>query len=129
MLQTLVHVGAEKMTMIQNAPLTQRISIIERVLKELDELRNYMNQSLLQKGIQMGIVVPQIGNLFKYGWSSREEMKEAKKENTIIYPSEVESEILSDEEKNEDENKRIILEIGGDFIEMTSQQANEILGV
>jgi hypothetical protein len=135
-LQTLVHVGAEKMTMIQNTQVTQRVTVIERIAKELEELRTYINKSLLLKGTQMSIVVPQLGETFYFGWSTREEMKQQKKnkvENTIVYPTQqtggddTEPEEDTLENTEQEQNERIMLEIDGEIVEMTMQQAQEIM--
>jgi hypothetical protein len=61
-LQTLVHVGSEKMTEISNI---LQVSVagsgrIKEILEELEQLRVFSNDALRQRGKQMGIVVPQI---------------------------------------------------------------------
>jgi len=60
-LQTLTHVGAEKMTEISNLLQTPGNSKrIIALIDELDHLREFSNEALRQRGKQMGIVVPQI---------------------------------------------------------------------
>lgn len=135
MLQTLVHVGAEKLTMVQNTVISQRPSAIDRAINELSELRDYINKSLLQKGIQMGMVVPQIGDLFRYGWSSRYQMKEAKKQNIIVHPSqpqdgtETEPELEDKEtllQEEAPEKNTVMVEIDGEFVEMNINVVKEL---
>jgi hypothetical protein len=61
-LQTLVHVGSEKMTEISNvlqASIHGSARIIE-ILEELEQLRTFSNEALKKRGKEMGIVVPQI---------------------------------------------------------------------
>ena len=58
-LQTLAHVGAEKMTEIQNLSQQNAIEPIRHALEELEHLRVFTNKALVEKGDQMGIVVPQ----------------------------------------------------------------------
>ena len=61
-LQTLVHVGAEKMTEISNllqGSLNNSKRIIV-ILEELEQLRQFSNDALKKRGKEMGIVVPQI---------------------------------------------------------------------
>ena len=62
-LQTLVHVGSEKMTEVSNllqVSLLGSMRIIE-ILEELEQLRVFSNDALKKRGKEMGIVVPQIG--------------------------------------------------------------------
>jgi len=61
-LQTLVHVGSEKMTEISNvlqASIHGSARIIE-ILEELEQLRQFSNDAMKKRGKEMGIVVPQI---------------------------------------------------------------------
>lgn len=62
-LQTLAHVGAEKMTEISNLlHLPGNSRRIIAILEELEQLRVFSNDALKKRGKQMGIVVPQIRN-------------------------------------------------------------------
>jgi hypothetical protein len=73
-LQTLVHVGAEKLTEVVNllqigndgtAQIRQRI-------QELEQLRDFTNIALRKRGEQMGIVVPQVeGDGWYWGYTRR----------------------------------------------------------
>jgi hypothetical protein len=68
-LQTLVHVGAEKMTEISNLiQIAGKSKRIIATIEELDQLREFSNEALRQRGKQMGIVVPQI-NQDDWRWS------------------------------------------------------------
>jgi molybdopterin converting factor small subunit len=60
-LQTLSHVGAEKMTEISNLlQVPGNSKRIIAILEELEHLRIFSNEALKKRGKQMGIVVPQI---------------------------------------------------------------------
>jgi hypothetical protein len=60
-LQTLCHVGAEKMTEISNLlQVSGNSKRIIAILEELEHLRIFSNEALKKRGKQMGIVVPQI---------------------------------------------------------------------
>ena len=60
-LQTLSHVGAEKMTEISNLlQIPGNSKRIIAILEELEHLRVFSNEALKKRGKQMGIVVPQI---------------------------------------------------------------------
>jgi len=60
-LQTLAHVGAEKMTEISNLlQVSGNSKRIIEILEELEHLRLFSNSALQKRGKQMGIVVPQI---------------------------------------------------------------------
>lgn len=75
-LQTLLHVGAEKMVLISNAKLVrERVAICKQFIGEMNDLRLYSNKSLWQKGIQMGIVVPVISKAWVFTWAKKIDMK------------------------------------------------------
>ena len=60
-LQTLAHVGAEKMTEISNLlQIPGNSRRIIAILEELEHLRVFSNEALKKRGKQMGIVVPHI---------------------------------------------------------------------
>lgn len=75
-LQTLVHVGAEKLTEMSNLSLTGADGILgirQRIL-ELNQLRDFSNAALRERGQQMGIVVPQIeGEHWSWGYTRRKQ--------------------------------------------------------
>jgi len=73
-LQTLVHVGAEKLTEITNCVLMGADGIpgIRQRVQELNQLRDFSNTALKARGEQMGIVVPQIeGANWLWGYTRR----------------------------------------------------------
>ena len=73
-LQTLVHVGAEKLTEISNLALTGADGIvgIRQRVQELNQLREFSNTALKNRGEQMGIVVPQIAETnWQWGYTKR----------------------------------------------------------
>jgi hypothetical protein len=143
-LQTLVHIGSEKLTSLQNqlqttANMTKRAELVLQTIEEMEEVREYINSALKRKGVQMGMVVPQITKLFVYNWSTRQEMK-VEKQNEIIRPpsqpplhiarsnaAAVVQEPEEKEDKEEEEDEKITVEIDGEMIEMSLKQAKEIL--
>ena len=79
-LQTLVHVGAEKLTEIGNCALMGADGIpgIRQRIQELNQLRDFSNAALRERGQQMGIVVPQIeGNHWSWGYTKRRQPQPA----------------------------------------------------
>lgn len=67
-LQTLSHVGAEKLTEILNLTHHNNSAAeIQRVMNELEGLRIFTNNALVEKGDQMGVVVPQF-NAEEWRW-------------------------------------------------------------
>jgi hypothetical protein len=75
-LQTLVHVGAEKLTEIGNFAVTGADGIpgIRQRVQELNQLRDFSNTALKARGEQMGIVVPQIeGAHWTWGYTKRKQ--------------------------------------------------------
>ena len=149
-LQTLVHIASEKLTMILNERnLMERSKIVSHAMKELEEVRDYINKSLIQKGLQMGMVVPQVNMMLGFEWASREQLKEEKKKkNTIVYPGstpaeEVEVEVEEEEEDPPEENPQptdvkqeileeekeadvILVELDGEILEMTRKQVEDM---
>jgi hypothetical protein len=79
-LQTLVHVGSEKMTEISNI---LQVSVagsgrIKEILEELEQLRVFSNDALKKRGKEMGIVVPQITpDEWRWSMTRREAKKKA----------------------------------------------------
>jgi ferredoxin-fold anticodon binding domain-containing protein len=79
-LQTLVHVGSEKMTEISNI---LQVSVagsgrIKEILEELEQLRVFSNDALKKRGKEMGIVVPQISpDEWRWSMTRREAKKKA----------------------------------------------------
>lgn len=75
-LQTIIHVGAEKLTELQNAfNVPNNMEAIQAIVKELEDLRIFTNNALKVKGEQMGISVPQItGDDWRWSTTRREAM-------------------------------------------------------
>jgi hypothetical protein len=107
----------------------------------MNEVREYINKSLLTKGALMGIVVPQIDKFYVYRWATREEIR-AEKNKT--HNQTTEEEVDDEEEKVEeapaenilvqpppleqaDDNDTVMVDIGGEMIEMTRAQHREIM--
>jgi len=142
-LQTFVHVGSEKLTNLQNEQSAEaRSQLVLRTIKEMNEVREYINKSLLTKGAQMGTVVPQIDKFYVYRWATREEIR-AEKNRSNIQPTEDEG-VGDEEEKVDDapaenilvqppsleqadDNDMVMVDIEGEMIEMTRAQHREIM--
>ena len=133
-LQTFLHIGSEKMTSVMNAGAGDRKRMIEKTVQEMEGVREFINQSLLQKGIQMGIVVPQFDNQYTFTWAKKDAMKAEKlkgAKNVIVNPgnteqdTEVEEEV--EEEVHEQEQKdTVMVEIDGEYVELPRLAMNNI---
>lgn len=141
-LQTFVHVGSEKLTQLQNqTSQLERQKLAAVIVKEMEEVREYVNKSLLAKGMQMGMVVPQFDKYFIYGWASREQIQSEKnKRGGPVKEEDDEGEIEGPVEEPMatnvivqpppvDTNTNVMVEIDGEIIEMTREQALAILQV
>ena len=77
-LQTLVHVGSEKMTILSNTQSKrQRGEMVPKILAEMEKVRDFTNRSLWAKGLQMDMVVPYITKQWHYIWVRKSEMKDS----------------------------------------------------
>ncbi len=145
-LQTLLHVGAEKLTLLFNTSLEQRNRIAPQIIQELRDVRDYTNRALLQKGIQMNIVVPKITAEWEIVNVSKAEMK-----NALNQPHTQESAVIPSarpmpQEINYDDNDdteitlnpnivvgniqaehTVEVEINGETLRMNYQQALEMM--
>jgi len=128
-LQTLLHIGSEKLTQLQNSPSKDRAAIAKNILTELREVRKYSNKSLIEKGRQMGIVVPQICDRWYWNWVRKSDMKKDNEEiePAVTAPANPEIDTNADTEPEEDQDEIIYVDIGGEMVEMTRAQANQIL--
>ena len=141
-LQTLLHVGSEKLTQLYNATREERDTIAKPILEELKQVRSYSNKSLMEKGIQMGIVVPHITTDWRFAWMKKAEMKQKLEEASVEQPSPMPSlppapapvaaptaneEFPETEEEAHLPTDTIIVDIGGEMVEMTYAQAQQIL--
>jgi hypothetical protein len=136
-LQTFVHIGSEKLTVVMNlTDPKQEKEVFERTAKEMEEVRIYINNALIQKGIQMGIVVPQFDRFFNYGWASKETIKteKANARNTVVYPGQAEEgdeteedlpEVKVEEKVVEEVHPKtqrmVMVEIDGEFVELPEE--------
>ena len=138
-LQTLVHIGSEKLTAVMNARPDERKRIYEKTVEEMESVRCYINDSLMEKGIQMGIVVPQLGDNFYFTWAKKEEIKEQKEKkakNTIIYPSVEEVQKKEDDfvedvkeeikEEIKEEDETVMVDIDGEMVEVPKKQLKDM---
>lgn len=132
-LQTLLHVGSEKLTQLQNATRDQRGLIGKALLDELRRVRGYSNKSLIEKGNQMGMVVPQITKDWRWSWMRKADMKGVKEEDVeevapVPAPAPAPPAPAPPlEDTDEEGDETIMVDIGGEMIEMTRAQANELL--
>lgn len=141
-LQTLLHVGSEKLTQVQNSPRGDaRETLMLAAFEELQKVRDYTNKSLMEKGKQMGMVVPHITADWRWSWMKRAEMK---KKDELIMPTTPATEELPHPvaqqevavapppqhyaDVDEDEpQETVIVEIAGEMVEMTRQQMQQLL--
>ena len=127
-LQTFLHIGSEKLTTLVNGlnttPVKEKPRLLEKTIKEMNDVRDYINKSLLQKGAQMGIVVPQFSNLYVFGWAKKNEINAGKngvsEGNQVVYPDAKEEEHEEDKEPEvkEDTDDTIMVEIEGEIVQL-----------
>jgi hypothetical protein len=153
-LQTFVHIGSEKLTQLQNQTNPrEQTKLAGLIVKEMEEVRTYVNKSLLAKGVQMGMVVPQFDQYYMYRWATREQIREEKNKKGAPSTEDVDDqeEIEGPVEDKPVENvivqpavalapapvpvakdpasEFVTIEIDGEMIEMTRKQAMEVLNV
>jgi hypothetical protein len=88
-LQTLVHVGSEKMTMLSNSTSKrQRTEMVPGIIDEMKKVRDFTNRSLWFKGKQMDMVVPYITKQWHYIWVRKSEMKDSVFMDDKVVPTE-----------------------------------------
>lgn len=154
-LQTLLHVGSEKLTQLQNElqkfgnTLTTDKQIIEKraailfvaesTLKEMNNVRIYTNKCLIEKGNQMGIVVPQIPANWRWMKVRKADMKTISAEESVsessstlgplpdLPPSPPPVPRDGGDDTEDEEETTVMVEIGGEIVEMTRAQAQQIL--
>jgi hypothetical protein len=145
-LQTFVHIGSEKLaTLMNERELSARSKRAEQTVKEMEEVRTYINKSLLQKGIQMCTIVPQIDHNYLYVWASRELLKTEKcKKGGSEAANQVEEEVDDEplvqqpalanpivqpayhEDEEEEDEQKVMVDIDGEIVEMTRAQAVQL---
>jgi len=133
-LQTLLHVGSEKLTQMQNATRETRSAIGKTALTELRAVRLYSNKSLLEKGNQMGMVVPQITTDWRWSWMRRADMKKPQDGEDVVDLSQevpvappANPIIRPPSPPPEADDDRVEVEMDGETVEMTRAQAREML--
>jgi len=141
-LQTFLHIGSEKLTTLMNTigamHWPKRAELLEKTGREMNEVREYINKSLLQKGVQMGIVVPQFDTRYSFGWAKKTEIKAEKnaplQANPIVYPDteeeeEVvkEQEVVKEEVVKEQKPDTVMVEIEGEIVELPRIAMNQAI--
>jgi len=129
-LQTMLHVGSEKFTQLQNAPRTHaRKELAESLMVEIRKVRDYSNKCLVEKGIQMGMIVPQITKDWRWARIRKAEMKVAidDEEEEVAPPSAPLPLPLPPSPPPHEDDDMVVVEIGGEMVEMTREQAAQIL--
>jgi hypothetical protein len=144
-LQTLLHVGSEKLTQVNNTPRGDaRETLILSALEELKNVREYTNKSLIQKGNQMGMVVPHITKDWRWSWMKKADMKKPLEESAAlsapvpvvvgagagVAPTEEAAPVDPGYRPDTEEDppqETVMVEIGGEMIEMTRQQMQQLL--
>ena len=125
-LQTLLHVGSEKLTQLQNAPRgKERETIALSTLEELRKVRDYTNKSLKEKGKQMGMVVPQITKTWYWSWLRRADMKkeDEETEEPMAAPPQ---DVVALPPAPPVRPDTVMVDLGGELVEMTREQAQQI---
>jgi hypothetical protein len=135
-LQTLLHVGSEKLTQLQNATREQRTQLAKPLLEELKQVRVYTNKSLIEKGKQMGIVVPHITTDWRWSWIKKAAMKDTIEQATEVAgevetapapsPAPASPEVQPAPEHHPPE-ETIMVELDGEIVEMSFAQARQLL--
>ncbi len=137
-LQTLLHIGSEKLTLLQNSTREVRAKIAKDVLTELKAVRSYGNKSLLEKGNQMGMVVPQITSNWRWSWMRKADMKHTLDEDVPAAPVAIPAAPPSNpvvpaplqpppSPPLDPQETLVLVDIEGEMVEMTPQQANEVV--
>lgn len=137
-LQTFIHVGSEKMNLIMNHQNKDGFAkLVSKVTKEMDGIRDFINTSLIEKGLQMGMVVPQISEYYYVQWASRSDMKKAKSKtatDSVVDGEKEEEDPIEDEtspqntvEYPEEKGNTVMVEIDGEIVEMTAEQAQALM--
>jgi hypothetical protein len=130
-LQTLIHIGAEKMTQLQNNGIQpNRGEIARSALLEMRNVRDYTNKSLKDKGLLMGMVVPRVTNDWHWSWVRRSDMKSEESSAPIDLASPTETsraplEVVED--THQDEEEKIMVDFGDEVIEMTLRDAQALV--
>jgi hypothetical protein len=66
-LQTLVHVGSEKLALLYNTQSRRtRYEMVQGILEDMKKVRDFTNRSLWAKGQQMNMVIPYINKEWRY---------------------------------------------------------------
>lgn len=140
-LQTFVHVGSEKMNLVMNEQNRNGlVKLVLKVIKEMDGIREFINNSLIEKGLQMGMVVPQISENYYVYWASRSDMKKVKSKSEsgtdVVVDNENQDEdpILEEETPVQntvhyavEKQNTVMVEIDGEIVEMTAEQAQALM--
>ena len=134
-LQTMLHVGSEKFTQLQNAPRTPaRAELAQHLMTEMRKVRDYTNKSLVEKGIQMGMIVPQITKDWRWARIRKADMKvpvEDEEEEVVaaapLPSAPVEADPRPSSPLSEEGDGMVLVDLGGEMVEMTREQAAQIL--
>lgn len=124
-LQTMLHVGSEKLTQLHNSrERDDRTAMALAVLAEMRRVRDYTNKCLVEKGTRMGMIVPQISRDWMWTRLRKAEMKNAVEEqgdNDLVPTPEPRRDVGHVQEDV------LFVEIEGEMVEMTRAQAAQIL--
>lgn len=135
-LQTMLHVGSEKFTQLENAPRTPaRAELALSLIAELRKVREYTNKCLVEKGIQMGMIVPQITKNWRWARIRKADMKvpvEDEEEEGVVAAAPLPSAPVDADPRpaspvSEEGDGMVLVDLGGEMVEMTREQAAQIL--
>jgi hypothetical protein len=140
-LQTLVHVGSEKMTILSNTQSKrQRGEMVPKILAEMEKVRDFTNRSLWAKGLQMDMVVPYITKQWHYIWVRKSEMKDpmfiddrpvagAPSQAPVEAPAPVAAPVAEDSETVSENSGDALIYVeleNGEIVEMPLRDAREL---
>jgi hypothetical protein len=128
-LQTLIHIGSEKLTQVQNATNADRGTISKAAIQELRNVRDYTNKSLKDKGLLMGMVVPKVTTEWQWSWVRRADMKSDESSTPLELVAPVEESQAPQavvEDTVHDEDEKIMVDFGDELVEMTVYQAQQL---
>jgi len=132
-LQTLIHIGAEKMTQLQNnGSQPNRGEIARSALLEMRNVRDYTNKCLKDKGLLMGMVVPKVTPEWRWDWVRRADMKSDESSAPVELATLAAggSQVTPQEDPDtyhEEEEEKIMVDFGDEVIEMNLRDAQALV--
>ena len=105
--QTLLHVGAEKLSALYNSATNskEKRRLFAEILPEMNKVREFTNKSLWAKGRQMGMVVPQISDRWEWMTARKSDIKNnaepvVPNQNEVVEPEQEQEEEVQAPQQN-----------------------------